>query len=88
MQEHLKIWQAVVSIIGLILTMGTLVVNQSNKIETQRLRIEFLESNQRDLHLLLKDQNQQTNAQFREMHSMLTDIRILLQNKEDKRAIR
>lgn len=88
MQEHLKIWQAVVSIIGLILTMGTLVVNQSNKIETQRLRIEFLESSQRDLHLLLKDQNQQTNAQFREMHSMLTDIRILLQNKEDKRAIR
>lgn len=88
MQEHLKIWQAVLTIIVLIITIGTTIVNQSNKIETQRLRIEFLESSQRDLHILLKDQNQQTTAEFKEVKSKLTDVLILLQNKQDKHISR
>lgn len=88
MQEHLKIWQAVVSLIVLIITIGTAIVNQSNKIETNRLRIEFIESTQRDLHLLLKDQNQQNNAQFKEVQTKLTDILIILQNKQDKHNVR
>lgn len=88
MQEHLKIWQAVLTIIVLIITIGTTIVNQSNKIETQRLRIEFLESSQRDLHILVKDQNQQTIAEFKEVKSKLTDVLILLQNKQDKHISR
>lgn len=74
MDKGLKIWQAVVSFLVLLITVVTLIVNQSNKIETQALRINYLESSQRDNALHLK-----------EINSKLTDILILLQNKEDKK---
>jgi hypothetical protein len=60
-------------------------VNQSNKIETQRLRIEFLENNSRDQALMIKDLNQQQNQQYKEISSKLTDILVSLQNKENKK---
>lgn len=88
MEKTIKIWQALVSFALLVITVGTAIVNQSNKIETQRMRIEFLESAQRDVNLLLKDQNQQNAAQFKEVNSKLTDILIILQNKADKRNLR
>lgn len=84
MQENIKIWQGIVSVILLIITIGTMITNQSNKIETQRLRIEFLESSQRDMNLMLKDQNQQNTSAFKEVNGKLTDILIILQNKADK----
>ncbi len=74
MDKGLKLWQAVISFLVLLITVVTLIVNQSNKIETQALRINYLESSQRDNVLLLKEMNQK-----------LTDILINLQNKEDKR---
>jgi hypothetical protein len=85
MEKGLKIWQAVIGFIGLMITVGTLIVNQSNKIETQRLRIEFLETDSRDKGLLIKDLNQQQTEQYREISSKLTDILIKLENKENKR---
>lgn len=73
MEKGLKLWHAVTAFLGLLITVITLIVNQSNKIETQGLRINYLESNQRDNSLQLK-----------EMNSKLTEILIILQNKKDK----
>jgi hypothetical protein len=73
MEKGLKVWQAIVSFFVLLITVVTLIVNQSNKIETQALRITYLESSQKDNQLQLK-----------EMNGKLTEILILLQNKKDK----
>jgi len=74
MDKTLKLGHAIIAFIGLVITVVTMIVNQSNKIETQRLRIEFLESGQRDMML-----------QYREINSKLTDILIKLENKENKK---
>ncbi len=74
MENNIKIWQAVIATITLLITIGILFVNASNKIETQKLRIEFLESGQRDMML-----------QYKEINSKLTDILVKLENKENKR---
>lgn len=74
MDKGLKLWHAVISFFLLLITVVTLVVSQSNKIETQALRINYLESTQRDNALILK-----------EINGKLTDILVTLQNKEDKK---
>lgn len=74
MDKGLKIWHGVISFLVLLIAVVSLIVNQSNKIETQNLRIAFLESSQRDNALVLKEINQK-----------LTDILIKIENKEDKK---
>lgn len=74
MDKTLKIGHAAIAFITLAITLISMIVNQSNKIETQRLRIEFLESGQRDQAL-----------QYKEINSKLTDILIKLENKENKK---
>lgn len=85
MEKVLKVWQAILGLVTLIITVGSIIVNQSNKIETQRLRIEFLENNSRDQGLLIKDLNQQQTQQYKEINAKLTDILVSLQNKENKK---
>lgn len=83
MEKGLKIWQAVVSLILLAITVGTLIVNLSNKVETQRVEIEFLKSNQRDLGLMLKEKVQSDNQRFDKIQEQLTQILVELQRKEN-----
>lgn len=85
MEKGLKIWQALIGTITVLISVGVLIVNQSNKIETQRLRIEFLESNSKDQGLQIKDLNQQINSKYETMNTKLTDILVTLQNKENKK---
>lgn len=85
MEKNLKLWQAIIGLIGLIITVGSLIVNQSNKIETQHLRIEFLESASRDQALQIKDLNTQSAQQFKEINGKLTEILVALQNKQNKK---
>lgn len=83
MEKGLKIWQAVVSLILLIITVGTLIVNLSNKVETQKVKIEFLESSQRDLGLMMKEKGQSDNARFDKIQDQLTQILVELQSKQN-----
>lgn len=83
MEKGLKIWQAVVSLILLIIAVGTLIVNLSNKVETQKVKIEFLESNQRDYGLMLKEKVQSDNQKFDEIQKQLTQILVELQTKQN-----
>lgn len=73
MDKGLKIWHAVVSFLLFLVAVVSMIINQSNKIETQALRINFLESSQRDNALVL-----------REINSKLTDILVKIENKKDK----
>ena len=83
MEKGLKIWQAVVSLILLAITVGTLIVNLSNKVENQKVKIEFLESNQTDLKLMLKDKTQSDNGRFDKIQDQLTQILVELQSKQN-----
>jgi hypothetical protein len=85
MEKVLKVWQAILGLITIVITVGSIIVNQSNKIETQRLRIEFLESDSRDKGLMIKDLNRAQEQQYKEINSKLTDILVSLQNKENKK---
>ena len=83
MEKGLKIWQAVVSLILLAITVGTLIVNLSNKVETQKVEIDFLKSNQKDLSLMLKEKVQSDNTRFDKIQDQLTQILVELQSKQN-----
>lgn len=85
MEKGLKIWQAIVSLILLLITVGTWIVNLSTKLESQRIRIEYLEGTQRDINLLIKDKIQSDNQQFDKIHAQLTEILVQLQDKENRK---
>jgi len=85
MEKVLKVWQAVLGTIVLMISIGTIIVNLSNTVETQKLRIEFLETDSKDKGLLIKDLNQQQTQQYKEISSKLTDILVKLENKENKK---
>lgn len=76
----MEIWQFILSIVVLLGTSGAWVLDQTNQIERQKVRIEILEEQQRDDRLLFRDIQQQ----FKEQNEKLTDILVLLQNKKDK----
>lgn len=85
MEKNLKLWQAVISVIVLVITVGTLIVNQSNKIETQSVEIKYLKDADKDKALQIKDLNQQLNQSYKEINEKLTDIMVMIQNKENKK---
>ncbi|HZI69681.1 MAG TPA: hypothetical protein VFD60_00825 [Nitrososphaeraceae archaeon] len=85
MEKGLKIWQALVSLILLIITVGTMVVNLSNKVETLRVKNEFFESSLRDFNLLIKDKTISDNQRFDKIQDQLTQILIQLQEKENRK---
>lgn len=76
----MEIWQFMLSIVVLLGTSGAWVLDQSNQIERQKVRIEILEEAQRDDRMLFRDIQQQ----FKEQNGKLTDILVILQNKKDK----
>lgn len=85
MERELKIWQALVSLILLILTVGSLIINLSNKVETQRVEIEFLKSTQRDTNIMMKDKVQSDNQRFDKIQDQLTEILVQLQEKQNRK---
>src|SRR2546429_402988 len=83
MEKGLKIWQALVSLILVSISVGTIIVNLSNKVETQRIKIEYLESTQRDFNLIIKDKVQSDNEKFDDIRKQLTEILVELKGKKD-----
>lgn len=91
MDKGLKIGHALLALLGFMLTVVTLIVNQSNKIETQRLRIEFLETVSRDHGIQIRDLTGLINTNYVQMKTDVSDvkaelkeIRVMLQTKEDR----
>ena len=81
MRKPLELWQFIMSLIGLIMTAGVLIVNQSNKIATAELRISDLEQNKRDT----KEQFDKVNIRLDQIDSQLTTIRVLLEDKANRK---
>lgn len=80
MRKTAEIWQLLLATFLALGSSGAWILDQSNQIERQKVRIEILEDQQRDNRLLFKDIQQQ----FKETNEKLTDILVLLQNKVDR----
>lgn len=85
MEKGLKIWQALVSLILLIISIGTMIVNLSNKVETQRVEIDFLKGGVRDQSIMMKDKAQSDNQRFDRIQEQLTQILVQLQEKQNRK---
>ena len=85
MESTLKIWHAFLATAAFLITVISTIVVFSNKVETQRLRIEYLESQGKDHGTMIKDLNQKQQTQYEQINTKLTDILIMLQNKENKK---
>jgi uncharacterized membrane protein (DUF106 family) len=73
MKKPLELWQAFVTGVLLIGSVTGAFVNLTNKIQTQQIRLEYLESERQDY-----------KNQFKEINSKLTEILIEVHNKEDR----
>lgn len=80
MKRPLEIWQAIVATILMAITVGTIIVNQTNKITTQQDRITYLEKSNETT----SSQFHEVNMNLKEVNNKLTDILVELQNKKDR----
>lgn len=81
MRKPLEIWQAVIASALLLLTLVTIVVNQSNRITRDEGEIVHLEENkaENDKHF------DELNMNIKEVNNQLVSIRVLLEDKENRK---
>lgn len=80
MRKPIEVWQAIIATALLLLTVCTIIVNQSNRITRDESEILHLEENkaQTDKHF------EDVNMNLKEMNNQLTSIRILLEDKANR----
>lgn len=85
MGDPVKFGQFLIQILLFLAGMAGMWMTLSQKVETQRVEIDYLKGADRDKSILIKDLYQQQSQQFNEINSKLTDILIKLENKENKK---
>lgn len=85
MGDPVKFGQFIIQILVFLAGMAGMYMTLSEKVETQRVEIDYLKNSDKDKSLLIKDLYQQQTQQFQEINSKLTDIRIMLENKANKK---
>jgi hypothetical protein len=81
MKKPVEIWQAVIATLLLLVTVVTIIINQSNRITRDESEILHLEENKSENDKHFED----VNMNLREMNNQLTSIRVLLEDKADRR---
>lgn len=85
MGDPVKFGQFIIQILLFLAGMAGIYMTLSEKVETQRVEIDYLKNADKDKAILIKDLYQQQSQQFIEINSKLTDILIKLENKENKK---
>lgn len=85
MEKGVKIWQAVLGTIVLLISMGSIIFNMASTISSLKSETDRLKGDNADFKLQMKDLNQQINMKYETMNNKLTDILVALQNKENKK---
>ncbi len=85
MGDPVKYGQFIIQILLFLAGMAGLYITLSEKSETNRIEIEYLKAADKDKALLIKDQAQQQSQQYKEIMGELTEIKIMMQNKENKK---
>lgn len=81
MRKPLEIWHLVITTVMFFIAAGTLVVNQSNRITRDEQEIFHLQESKAET----QKQFQEVNGNLKDMNKSLLDIRILLEDKENRK---
>lgn len=84
MGDPVKFGQFLIQILLFLAGMAGMWMTLSQKVETQRVEIDYLKGADKDKSILIKDLYQQQAQQINEINKNLTDIRIMLENKANK----
>jgi hypothetical protein len=81
MRKPLEIWQAVIATALLLVTVITIIVNQSNRITRDEAEILHLQENkvESDKHF------DELNMSIKEVNNQLVSIRVLLEDKQNRK---
>jgi hypothetical protein len=85
MEKVVKVWQAVMGTIAMIVSGAAWIFNLSTQIAVQQKEIEILKSNDRDRALQFTNLTQQINQKFDEINTSLTTIKVALQDKQNRK---
>jgi hypothetical protein len=85
MGDPVKFGQFIIQILLFLAGMAGMYLTLSKEVETQRVEIDYLKNADKDKATLIRDLYQQQGQQFQEINSKLTDIRVMLENKENKK---
>lgn len=85
MGDPVKFGQFLIQILLFLAGMAGMWMTLSERVQTQRVEIDYLKSSDKDKALLIKDLYQKQSDQFKEINSKLTDILIVLEKKENKK---
>lgn len=85
MGDPVKFGQFLIQILLFLAGMTGMWMTLSQKVETQRVEIDYLKGADKDKATLIKDLYQQQSQQINEINGKLTDILIKLENKENKK---
>lgn len=73
MKKPVEVWQIVIAFAGLLLCVGTIVVNLATKVNTLETQNNYTGQYLREM-----------STNMKEMNGKMTDILITLQNKQDR----
>jgi len=81
MKKPVELWHALIATALLLLTVFTIIVNQSNRITRDESEIMHLQENkaQNDKHF------EEVNTNLKEMNNQLVSIRVLLEDKQNRK---
>lgn len=85
MEKGAKVWHIIATALGLTITLVTGLINMSTKIERQQVEIQYLKETAKEYGQTQKEQGTRIEAQYKEIMSVLTDMRVAMQNKQDKK---
>jgi hypothetical protein len=80
MRKPLEVWQAVIATILLVITVSSIIVNQSNRITRDEAQIGILIENKGTTEA----QFEKVNASLERINSKLTDILVELEDKQNR----
>jgi cell division protein FtsL len=80
MRRPIEVWHFIISIMILIMSVGSTIITLSNRVTDQNARIMSLEQNKRDT----KEQFDHINERLDRLTDKATEILVELQNKKDR----
>ncbi|ACU61372.1 hypothetical protein [Chitinophaga pinensis] len=85
MDRPLKIWQFLAGLMGMAVMFGTIIYNAGTMNAKNELRITTLENNFSEFKKDAKEQAVETSQKLDKIDNTLFDIKLMLQQKEDRK---
>jgi hypothetical protein len=80
MKKPVEIWQAIIATLLLLVTVVTIIINQSNRITRDEAEILHLEENKTENAAHFNE----LNMSIKEVNNELVSIRVLLEDKQNR----